>query len=47
MKLVESQFYLIEEETNLKRELKESIKKFLEFYDNFNQNKTQLQSDVF
>ena len=27
--------------------MEESIKKFLEFYDYFVQNKTQLQSDVF
>ena len=27
--------------------MEESIKKFLEFYDYFDQNKTQLKSDVF
>ena len=43
-KLKESQPYLGEEETSLKRELEESIKKFFEFYDKFNQNKENLDT---
>ena len=31
---------------SLKQKLEESIRKFLVFYDEFNQNKTQLESDV-
>ena len=42
-KLVEDQSYLSEVEINLKQELEESIKKFFEFYDQFHQNKTQLE----
>jgi hypothetical protein len=44
---IESQSHLSDEEINLKQELKESIKKFFEFYDAFVQNKTKLDSDVF
>ena len=36
-----------EKETSLKQELEESIRKFFEFYDEFIQKKTQLESDVF
>jgi hypothetical protein len=44
---VEDRCYLSEEEISLKNELKESMQKFFEFYDEFNQKKTQLDSDVF
>jgi hypothetical protein len=46
-KLKESQSYLGEEETRLKQELQESIKKLSEYYDEYEQNKTKLQSDAF
>jgi hypothetical protein len=46
-KLKESQSYLSVEETSLKHELEESLKKFFEFYDEFAQNKAQLESDVY
>jgi hypothetical protein len=46
-KLKESQCYLGEEETSLKRELEESIRTFFEFYDEFLQNKAKLDMDVF
>jgi hypothetical protein len=46
-KLIESQSYLSEEEISLKHELKESIEKFFEFYDEFIQNKARLESGVF
>ncbi len=36
-----------EKEMSHKQKLEESIRKFLEFYDKFIQNKTQLESDVF
>ena len=45
--LVESHSYLNEEERSLKQQLEESIKKFFHFCDEFNQNRTQLESDVF
>jgi hypothetical protein len=45
--LIESHSYLSDEEINLKQQLENSIRKFFEFYDEFNQNKTQLESDVF
>ena len=32
---------------SLKRELEESLRQFFEFYDEFTQNRTQLDSDVF
>jgi len=46
-KLIESQSYLSDEETSLKRELEVSLQKFFEFYDKFSQNRTQLDSGVF
>ena len=45
--LLESQSYLSSEELSLKHELEVSIRKFFEFYDQFDQNKRQLESDVF
>jgi hypothetical protein len=45
--LLESHSYLSREEICLKQELEESLRKFFEFYDQFHQNKTQLESDVF
>jgi hypothetical protein len=45
--LIESQSYLSEEEMSRKQGLEVSIRKFFEFYDEFNQNKTKLESDVF
>jgi hypothetical protein len=47
VKLIETQSYLSDQEITLKQELEESIKKFFEFYDQFDQNKTQLESDIF
>jgi hypothetical protein len=44
---IESQSYLSQEELSLKKELEESIQKFFEFCDDFNQNKTKLDLDVF
>jgi hypothetical protein len=46
-KLLESLSYLSGEEMSLKKELEASIRKFFEFYDEFNQNKSKLESDVF
>ncbi len=46
-KLIENQSYLSDEEIRLKQELEVSVQKFFEFYDEFMQIKTQLQSDVF
>ena len=46
-KLIEDQSYLSREEINLKQELEVSIRKFYEFYGEFIQNKTKLESDVF
>jgi hypothetical protein len=46
-KLIESQSYLSVDEIKLKHELEVSIKKFFEFYDEFSQNKSKLESDVF
>ena len=46
-KLIESESYLTEKELSLKHEIEISIRKFFEFYDEFNQKKTQLESDVF
>jgi hypothetical protein len=46
-KLIESQSYLSGEEISLKKELRASIRLFFEYYDEFNQKKTQLESDVF
>jgi hypothetical protein len=45
--LIESRSYLSNEEINLKQQLEVSIKKFFEFYDEFNQNKAKLDLDVF
>ncbi len=47
MKLVQSQCYLSEEESSLKKNLEESIRKFFVFYDDFIQNKSILESNVF
>jgi len=46
-KLVASQNYLTGQEISLKQELEASIRKFFQFYDEFIQNKTQLESDIF
>jgi chromosome segregation ATPase len=46
-KLIESLSYLSGEEMSLKKELEASIRKFFEFYDELNQNKSKLESDVF
>jgi hypothetical protein len=46
-KLIESLSYLSCEEMSLKKELEASIRKFFEFYDELNQNKSKLESDVF
>ena len=45
--LVESQSYLSEEESSLKKVLEDSMRQFFEFYDEFNQNKSILESDVY
>jgi hypothetical protein len=45
-KLLENQPYLNEEEMSLKLELEESIRKLFQFYDEFNQNKTNRESFV-
>ena len=45
-KLLENQPYLNEEEMSLKQELEESIRKLFQFYDEFNQNKTNRESFV-
>jgi hypothetical protein len=45
--LIESQSYLNEEEIKLKHDLKVSIQKFYQFYDEFIQSRTKLESDVF
>jgi hypothetical protein len=45
-KIVENQPYLDEEEIILKQELEESIKKLHQFYDEYNQNKTNRESLV-
>jgi hypothetical protein len=46
-KLIESESYLSGEEISLKVELEVSVRKFFEFYDEFNQKKTQLELDAF
>jgi hypothetical protein len=46
-KLIESQSYLSEQEICLKQELEEMTRKFFEFYDEFHQKKTKLESNVF
>jgi len=45
--IIESHSYLIDEEISLKQQLENSVRKFFEYYDEFQQNKTKLQSDVF
>ena len=47
MQLIEIQSYLSDEEISLKQELEVSVQKFFEVYDDFIQNNTQLESDVF
>ncbi len=46
-KLLESHSYLSEDEMSLKQKLEDSIRKFFEFYEQFDQNKTQLESNIF
>jgi hypothetical protein len=46
-KLLESHSYFSEDEMSLKQELEQSIRTFFEFYDEFAQNRTQLDSDVY
>ncbi len=46
-KLIESQCFLSEKELCLKKEIEVSIHKFFELYEEFRQNKTKLESDVF
>jgi hypothetical protein len=46
-KLTESQSYLSDEEKSLKQELEGSILSFFQFYEEFIQNKIQLESHVF
>jgi methyl-accepting chemotaxis protein len=46
-KLVESRCYLSEEEISLKKVLEESMRKFFEFYDEFVQNKSILETVVY
>jgi hypothetical protein len=45
-KLVESQSYLSVKELSLKKELEDSLRKIFKFYEEFNQNKTMLESEV-
>ena len=45
--LIESESYLSGEETSLKHEIEMSIRKFSEFYEEFNQNRTKLELEVF
>jgi hypothetical protein len=47
VRLIESQSHLNDEELILKQELEASIRRFFEIYDQFMQNKTQLESDVY
>jgi hypothetical protein len=47
VKLIESQSHLNGEELILKQEIEASIRRFFEIYDQFMQNKTQLELDVF
>ncbi len=46
-KLVEDQSHLSGEEQKLKLELEDSIRPFFEFYEEFVQNRTQLESEAF
>jgi hypothetical protein len=45
--LVESRCYLSAEELSLKKVLEDSMRKFFHFYDEFNQNKSILESNVY
>jgi len=45
--LIESHSYLSGEELGLKQELEMSIRQFFEFYDEFQQNRTKLDMDVY
>jgi hypothetical protein len=44
---IDSQSYLSEEELSLKKILEQSIREFFQFYDEFSQNRSQLDLDVF
>ena len=46
-KLIESQSYLNDEESSRKQEIEVSVRKFIQFYDEFSQNRKQLESDLF
>ena len=46
-KLIESLSYLSGEELSLKKELEASIRKFFDYYDQFIQNKSKLESNVY
>jgi hypothetical protein len=46
-KLIESKFYLSEDEIRLKQDLEQLIRTFFEFYDDFAQDKTQIDLDVY
>jgi hypothetical protein len=45
--IIESHSYLNDEEISLKQQLEVSIKIFFDYYDEFIQNKTQLEMNVF
>jgi hypothetical protein len=45
--LIESHSYLSVEELGLKQELEESVRRFYEFYEEFIQNRTNLDADIF
>jgi hypothetical protein len=45
--LIESQSYLSDEETSLKQNLEESIRKFIQLHHEFSQKRTKLDLDVF
>ena len=45
--LIESQCYLSDEETSLKQNLEESIRKFIQLHDEFILNKSKVDMDVF
>jgi len=46
-KLIESRSYLSEKEINLKEDLEFSVRNFFKFYDEFLQNKSKLELEVF
>ncbi len=46
-KLIDSHSHLNETEMSFKRELEESLRQFFEFYEEFNQYRTNLDMDVF